>query len=296
MHDEVADDQVVAAIRELELVRGVAGQAVVEAVVQDVVVQRASLHQVPAPALAEAAAGEREAADRADVEQVMQQAFVVRRFAELAVLHREFQARVVGCEQAHLVVEESTAPHLEAAALEADARAVAGGNPGAAEFEVLDDERLPVRDQDCLALRAAAIGVEPGACAQAAYRQEWLVDHRHVTEVVAYLQLDGVAAVGGAHGVVQCAPVVAVADRQRATRAALRSRQHGCGQGQDQLSPCQADDREAVSHLERCGERLQWLITPDPVPPAARLAAMVSSCRQSSRGPERRESTVRQVA
>jgi hypothetical protein len=160
---------------------------------------------------------------RPGVQQVRQTAVHLRGLSELAVDDLELGLGVVARQQADLVVVEGAAHHLQPAALEADAGAVAVGRARAAELDVLDQHLAAAHDQDALALGMPAARPQHRAFADAPQRQPPLLDDPHLTVVLAGHQRNGVAVRG--HG-----QRVAQAHRRRGRPHYPRGSQQGCGQ------------------------------------------------------------------
>ncbi len=138
--DDVADQRDLAAVREVDFVARLPARTIDDNVVAQVAAPGAALDQVPPVAAVEAAAANRQRGHRAGVEQVRKRRGLVRGEPADAVLDRQHGLRVVGGEDAVLVVEERAVEEVEPPALEADAGAVAVGHARTAELDVADAE------------------------------------------------------------------------------------------------------------------------------------------------------------
>ena len=142
-------------------------------------------------------------ADAPHVQQVRQAADVARRGRELAVLDRQLGVADIAGQQPVLVVVEAAAPDGQLAFLEADAGAVAVGHAAAAELDVVDLDVTVLHDPGRLALGVLAVGVEQRARVLAADREPALRDDADLALVGAGHDLDRVAVLRTAQGLLE---------------------------------------------------------------------------------------------
>ena len=136
------------------------------------------------------ATSEFKAPDGADVEEMMQVAGGFGGRAEFTVADNERHVRLVARQDAHFVIEESTAMNDELAALETDARTVELADARAAKLDVLDAHVVAAHDPDRLAFGALAVGEHHRTLVRAANRQVVLRPYDRLAPVVARTDLD----------------------------------------------------------------------------------------------------------